>query len=433
MDGSSTEFDLLRAELADLRSEIALMRALQDQPDRNTASAPVAPASPVGAESAIDAGDSNRRHFLRLAGAAAAGAAVVAVSGTSQPAAAATNGPLIIGVSNVASSVNDTTVLHSVSNTALDDQTFMVQNFTGVALTPPADHRIAIVGMTSGSDTANGSRTGIYGRTLAPGTLGGQGVFGSAEGAENTFLGSNTFGVVGTAGPSGYGVFGYTKTGTGAVGVLGRSDEGFGVIASSFTGVSLYVRNSGRLQQDLRSTAGAPAAGSFQIGEMIRDSLGDMYICTAAGAPGTWRKVTAQHPAFANAGGSINLLANPIRLVDTRGNGAPITNGAARLTPAVPLSAQITGTVVNDLSVPVGATGILGNLTATAATGNGFALVWPGGQPQPGTSNINYSIATSTPAIANYFISAIDATGKLNVACAVAATHVLIDVFGFIF
>jgi hypothetical protein len=422
MEHSPSEIDLLRAELAELRKEVA---TLQARP-------PVQAASTTLQETDADAPASNRRGFLRLAGAAAVGATAVAVAGTSQQAAAATGGPVLIGQSNSASAVNDTTRLFSPSATALDDQTFLVQNFSLGSLTPPSDHRVAVAGMTSGADTVTSFRTGVYGRTSAPASVGGQGVFGSSEGPDNPFASGFSFGVVGTGGTDGYGVFAYSPVGAAAVGVLGRADEGFGVIASSFTGVSLYVRNGGRVLQDLRAT-GAPASGAFTIGEMIRDGVGDMYICTASGTPGTWRKVTAQHPSYANAGGSINLLARPIRLIDTRGNGAPITNGSAKLTPGTALSAQITGTVADSLSVPAGAKGILGNLTATEATGNGFALVWPVGQPQPATSNINYSVTTSTPAIANYFISAIDAAGKLNVMCSAASTHVLLDVFGFVF
>jgi hypothetical protein len=340
---------------------------------------------------------------------------------------------MIIGQTNITTAVNDTTGLISASATALDDQTFLVRNFSIGSITPPATLRVAVAGTTSGADASDGQRVGVYGRTAAPGSLGGQGVFGSSEGPENPFGAGFKFGVVGTADAEGYGVFAYSPVGTSAVGVLGRADQGFGVIASSFTGVSLLVRDSGRIQQQLRPTTGAPSAGTFSIGEMVRDLAGDMYICTASGTPGTWRKVTAQHPAFANAGGSINLLPRPIRLVDSRGNGAPITNGSAKLTPGTVVTAQITGTVADSLSVPAGATGILGNLTATEATGPGFALVWPTGQPQPATSNINYSAVTANPAIANYFISALDASGNMNIMCAAASTHILVDVFGFVF
>jgi hypothetical protein len=426
MEHSPTELDLLKAELAELRHEVA---ALKDRrPPSAIANADADGDSDVAGE---DPGAS-RRGFLRLAGAAAVGATAAALASSSEPAAAITGGNMLIGQSNTATATNDTTVLFSPSAANLDDQTFMVQNFSLGAIAPPADHRVSVAGMTSGADGTNGVRTGVYGRTSSPALLGGQGVFGGAGGSvDNPFASAFNFGVVGTGPADGYGVFGYNPVGTGAVGVLGRADQGIGVIASSSTGLSLLVRDGGRIQQQLRAN-GAPAVGSFSIGEMIRDGLGDMYICTASGTPGTWRKVTAQHPEFAGAGGSINLLAHPIRLIDSRGLGAPITNGIVKFAPGAVLSAQVTGTVADLLSVPAGAKGILGNLTATEAAGNGFALVWPTGQPQPSTSNINFSLA-SNPAIANYFISALDTAGKMNVMTSAAASHLIVDVFGFVF
>jgi hypothetical protein len=388
-----------------------------------------------GGEGAEEPG-SNRRGFLRLAGAAAVGATAAAVATSSDQAAALTAGNMLIGVSNTASATNDTTVLQSPSAANLDDQTFMVQNFSLGAIAPPVDHRVAVVGTTSGVDGTSGVHTGVYGRTRFTDTLpagaGGQGVFGGAGGSVDNSLYASAFqfGVVGTGPENGYGVFGFSPTGAGSTGVLGRADAGIGVVASSYTGISLLVRDGGRMQQQLRAP-GAPAAGTFNVGEMIRDGLGDMYICTAGGTPGTWRKVTAQHPAYANAGGSINLLAHPIRLIDSRGNGAPITNGNTRFTHLAPLDAQVTGTVADGLSVPVGATGILGNLTAVDSLGSGYALVWPTGVPTPATSNINFT--TTSGAIANYFISALSTDGKLSVMSVVAATNLIVDIFGFVF
>jgi hypothetical protein len=425
MEHQPTDIELLRAELAELRQEVQALRERRPELPK-----------PV----VVDGGDgegveepgSNRRGFLRLAGAAAVGATAVAVGTSSEQAAAITGNPVLIGNANAASATNDTTVLFSPSAANLDDQTFMVQNFSLGSIAPPSDHRVSVAGMTSGADGTSGVRTGVYGRTQSPGGLGGQGVFGGAGGSTDNglFASAFQFGVVGTGPENGYGVFGYSPTGAGSVGVLGRADAGIGVVAASNTGISLLVRDGGRMQQQLRA-AGAPAAGTFNIGEMIRDGLGDMYICTAGGTPGTWRKVTAQHPAYANAGGSINLLAHPIRLIDSRGNGAPITNSNTRFTHLVPLDAQVTGTVADGLSVPAGATGILGNLTATDSLGSGYALVWPTGVTTPGTSNINFS--STSGAIANYFISALSTDGKLSVMCAFAATNLIVDIFGFVF
>jgi hypothetical protein len=257
-------------------------------------------------------------------------------------------------------------------------------------------------------------------------------VFGSHEGVDNTFASGYSFGVFGTAEAGGYGVMGYTPTGTNSTGVLGRSDAGTGVIASSFTGVSLLVRDGGRMQQALR-VAGAPTTGAFTAGEQIRDANADLYICTASGTPGTWRKVTAQHPAYANSGGSINLLSTPIRVFDTRpGTSAPLNNGFVKVAGNTIVPLQITGTVVAGISVPAGAKGILGNVTIIGPNGDGFAQVWPAGQAAPTTSNINYGTVNASPAIANSFISGLDAAGKVNVLTYQTA-HVLLDIAGFVY
>ena len=429
---AATEIETLRAELAELRREFATMKAAATaHPSVATTGPSITRSRSAGAPPA-----SGRRGFLRLAGAAAVGATAVAVTGTSQPAAAASGQPVVLGVDTNQADPGVATVIRSASPTNLDRATVVVRNRSVGDLPLPDNHRIAIAAVTNGADATPGLRTGVYARAAgpaaAPDTGGGQGVFGSAGGDDNTYNGSQ-IGVFGTAGQGGYGIAGLSNAGALSVGVLGRADEGYGLVGSSDTGISILARNGGRIQQQLRSTVGAPTIGTFNKGEMVRDLSGDLYLCVATGAPGTWQKVTAQHPAYANAGGSINLLPRPIRLIDSRGNGAPLTNGAKRFAPGVALEAQITGTVADGLSVPAGAKGILGNLTATEPLANGFALVWATGQAQPMTSNINYSTSTATPAIANYFISSISAAGKMNVMAAAASTHLIVDVFGFVY
>lgn len=424
MDTATTEVDLLREEIATLRKEMEVLRAQQ----------PAASATARTAVPADEAPQSNRRNFLKLAGAAAAGATAVAIAGSAEQAAALNGDPLKMGVvSQAATSHTDKTRMYNPSGSDLMPIMMHLDNYTSSSITPPSSHRIALAATVSGSDATTGYRTAIYAKTTNP-TVGGggQGVFGSHEGADNPFATNFSFGVVGTTEAGGYAVFGYNPTGTTSTGVLGRADAGTGVIASSQTGVSLLVRDGGRMQQQLR-VVGAPTAGTFTAGEQIRDGNADLYICTASGTPGTWRKVTAQHPAYANSGGSINLLSKPIRLLDTRsGTTAPLNNGFAKVAGNTVLTLQITGTVADGLSVPAGAKGILGNLTIIGPNGDGYAQVWPGGLAAPSTSNINYGTVNASPAIANYFISALDAAGKLNVLTYQTA-HVLIDVSGFVF
>ncbi len=45
------------------------------------------------------------------------------------------------------------------------------------------------------------------------------------------------------------------------------------------------------LRLHARSTAGAPTTGAWSKGTIILDSAANLFICTAAGTPGTWKKV----------------------------------------------------------------------------------------------------------------------------------------------
>ena len=185
----------------------------------------------------------------------------------------------------------------------------------------------------------------------------------------------------------------------------------------------------GRLHHVVGGVPGPPT-GPALAGDQWRDSTGAMFVCTADGTPGVWRRVVAQHPDYANAGGSINLLARPIRVVDTRPTStAPLKNGGNRLAPTTSTSFQITGTAVSGVSVPAGATGILANITATDTLGSGFFSVFASGLSPTGTSTVNYTDAS----IANFFMSALSTSGALTVRCGSNAAHCIIDVMGFLY
>jgi hypothetical protein len=83
-------------------------------------------------------------------------------------------------------------------------------------------------------------------------------------------------------GSVGYGVFG-EGTGNGA-GVLGRnSGAGYG---GQFEGgrAQLWLKPAGR--------AGKPTTGAHTKGELYMDSAAKLFVCTASGTPGTWRRIS---------------------------------------------------------------------------------------------------------------------------------------------
>lgn len=48
------------------------------------------------------------------------------------------------------------------------------------------------------------------------------------------------------------------------------------------------------------TTSGAPASGSFSVGDYVVDRSGKFWICTTAGSPGTWTNTASGVPAFFN-------------------------------------------------------------------------------------------------------------------------------------
>ncbi|MDO9176120.1 MAG: hypothetical protein Q7V62_15035, partial [Actinomycetota bacterium] len=271
------------------------------------------------------------------------------------------------------------------------------------------------------------------------------GVVGAANRLTALTLPAEPVGVLGTADAQGVsgagtGVKGAVFNGSSTIGVHGVTDNTVGVQAEA-TGTGgvglnavapttgIAARVSGRFRQVTAGSAGAPSFSVGNAGEQWRDSNGAMWICTVTGAPGTWRKVVAQHPNFPSAGGSLNLLVKPIRVLDTRGNGAPQTNGGAQLAANTDLVVGVVGVDVGGISVPAGAVGVFGNLTSVAASGNGFMTLWAADVAQPGTSNLNFRTGVN---VANSFTCAVSAAGEVTIRTS-QASHILLDITGFLF
>jgi hypothetical protein len=242
-------------------------------------------------------------------------------------------------------------------------------------------------------------------------------------------------------GSSGFsGVFGQGN-GSNGRGVYGVSDSGYGVLAASTTGIDIYAFGTGRLQQYLQSATGAPTTGTYAKGEQIRDASGDLYICTVAGTPGTWKKVAAI-PA-GKLGGALVFLPKPFRLFDTRPgvSGCPIDPGTP-MTPAQIITLQVTGTASTTdatLVVPTGATGIIGDLICinTASNGittpgSGFLTLQPHNPSPTGNSYLHYYGDDVVQIYHNSFTIGLDSNGKLDVGNFNASTNVGIDVMGYI-
>jgi hypothetical protein len=305
-------------------------------PTEPTPAAPMSTA-PVVATGAVETTPkASRRGLLKLAGAAAAGTAA-AVAVNALPAAAADGDAITASgqPSTTATSTSTTGLVYT--NTAAPTATtgFITSNtnlftvrdtISGILLFPPngSSYPAAIGGYTNRT-VANG----VYGYSAMPG----------------------------------YGVVGY-----------GSDDAGVGVLA-----------RGAKANVEMFSAGTAPntRTDAHLKGEMICDANGDVWVCVAAGSPGTWRQLAGTATA-----GSLHLLAAPKRVYSSRAADEPAAVG-----PKTPLSA---GTRTIDCKqgssgVPAGATGLVLNVTAIAASANGYLSVSPGAAGFSGTSTLNWT------------------------------------------
>ena len=113
--------------------------------------------------------------------------------------------------------------------------------------------------------------------------------------------------------------------------------------------------------------------------------------------------------------GRIVALGEPLRVVDTRPNN-PLIGDTSR---------QVDVTAAG---VPVDASAVVVNITATDASAAGFLTVWPAGAPRPESSNLNIESGAST-AVANQVFTALNA-GRFEVFTTVT-TNMIVDVAGY--
>jgi hypothetical protein len=114
----------------------------------------------------------------------------------------------------------------------------------------------------------------------------------------------------------------------------------------------------------------------------------------------------------------------PGRVLDTRPEPLPTSQT---------LTVAVAGAAGPTPAVPVGASGVAVNLTATGTRGWGYLSAWPAGGPLPATSSLNWSSAGAT--VANGAILKLSANGGLALrsttpTSATSADH-LLDVFGY--
>jgi hypothetical protein len=187
-----------------------------------------------------------------------------------------------------------------------------------------------LVGESTGAGTgvygSSGSNYGVFGQSGSGNGVGGYsssnravsgysssgvGVYGFSNGVGK----SSVIGFKSNAGTAVYGeiistastdaaVAGWTNgTGPGMRGVNNNASgrglwgqaqgSGEGVFGESATGIGgLFSGGKAQLKLAPKATGGKPTSGTHTKGEIYMDSNAALFVCTANGTPGTWRKVT---------------------------------------------------------------------------------------------------------------------------------------------
>jgi hypothetical protein len=152
-------------------------------------------------------------------------------------------------------------------------------------------------GQSRGTAVEGKAWTGVFGNSGASDGTGypeGVGVRGIAKDGTGVWGSSSKTGYSGVygqhTGTAGYGLAG-DGTGNGA-GVLGRNPNGPGVEARDSVYGGKFAGSRAQLLLVPKGAAGKPTTGAHTKGEIYMDSTGALFVCTANGTPGTWRKVT---------------------------------------------------------------------------------------------------------------------------------------------
>src|SRR5213080_4473803 len=342
----------------------------------------------------------SRRDFVKLAGAAVAGAAGGVLLG-GVPAAAADGANVILGNTSGV-------VLNDAANTTS-------LTATGATGTPTPLVKIIGSGAILPSAPPNGP---------------------DLEGALQVFSKPGTPGATPTPAEA---IDGYAPGGIG-VGVLGASDTGYGVLGESGSGFDLSAFGTGRVFQfSITDNLGNPMAGppgftpaqpgaGFPGGEFVRDANSVLWASRASGAGvAGWRRLNTIRVDAAD--GSNNFF-QPARIIDTR-------NGTGGATGARAANSTTTwGPFPGTNGIPSDAIGIVGNVTVTGFTGQGFLAVFPAGaafNPNTSPSTMNYSTnwAWANAFTVGFGVSGANA-GKISIYTGFIATHVIVDVVAYI-
>ena len=381
-----------------------------------------APATPAPTDGA-SRGATSRRRLLRLAGAAATGAAASAL--IARPAAATDGEAVTLGQWKTATSQR--TRADYVGGLT-GGQAFLFQ-----AGSASSGDFGAVSSALAGWTSVATMPTGIYGLTSVDG---GCGVWGRAGGAssygvraQNTagpglFSSGTTIGVHGTSSAEA----GIAVVAAAANGGTGLSATGHDAVMATGSRYGVVAGGNWAALRLLSLSAEAPPSRGLQgvAGALDVDSDFNLWFCVAGGTPGTWRKIAG--PGVA---GGFHPIG-PYRVYDSRKPSAnPLSTGTSR-TVSVANAIDGNGATLTENVVPPNATAIAYNLTVAGTAGNGWLSVNPGGNSSAATSTINWQAAGVV--LANASLVGLNANRQVTVACgggAGTSTNFIIDVTGY--
>jgi hypothetical protein len=222
--------------------------------------------------------------------------------------------------------------------------------------------------------------------------------------------------------PAALGGYAYSKVPNG---VYGKSaNKGYGVVGSgSGDGATGVLARGTRANIELQRGGTPPATriDAHTVGELVCDSAGDLWCCTAPGKPGSWKKLAGSHTT-----GAFAVLPTPKRVYDSRVGQIPLGVNKGKLNPG---STRVVDCTVGAPEVPNSARAVVMNITAANTTGLGNLAVYPDGSPAPATSSINFTGGVN---IANSTTSGCGPSAKVKVlAGGNTGADFIIDIVGY--
>jgi hypothetical protein len=147
-------------------------------------------------------------------------------------------------------------------------------------------------------------------------------------------------------------------------------------------------------------------------------SGGQISLYNYAGRTEVIADVAGYYGDGSQSGGSTFVAVAPERMLDTRTQGGAIAAGTSR-------SLQIAG---GAYGVPVGATGVVVNVTITDPTAASYLTVYPAGQSAPTASNLNFVPKQTVP---NLVTVKLGPSGGLNFYNSAGNVEVIADLEGY--